>query len=79
MVNVSIHQAKTQLSKLLRLVEEGESVVIENRGRPVARLIRYHANEQTRDRVWGRDAGAVVIHTDFDAPLPDSLGAAFGL
>ena len=37
-MNVSVHGAKTQLSKLLDLVEDGESVVIERHGRPVAQL-----------------------------------------
>ena len=35
-MNVSVHGAKTQLSKLLDLVEDGEPVVIERHGRPVA-------------------------------------------
>ena len=38
-MNVSVHGAKTQLSKLLDLVEDGEPVVIERHGRPVAQLV----------------------------------------
>ena len=38
-MNVSIHRAKTQLSQLLDLVKDGESVVIERHGRPVAKLV----------------------------------------
>ena len=38
-MNVSVHGAKTQLSKLLDLVEDGEPVVIERHGRPVAELV----------------------------------------
>ena len=38
-MNVSVHGAKTQLSKLLDLVEGGEDVVIERHGRPVAQLV----------------------------------------
>ena len=38
-MNVSVHGAKTQLSKLLDLVEDGELVVIERHGRPVAQLV----------------------------------------
>ena len=36
----SVHQAKTQLSKLLDLLEQGEEVVIARHGKPVARLVR---------------------------------------
>jgi prevent-host-death family protein len=39
-MTVSVHAAKTQLSKLLDLIEEGEEVVIARHGRPVARLVR---------------------------------------
>lgn len=35
---VSIYEAKTQLSKLLELVANGETVTITNRGKPVATL-----------------------------------------
>jgi len=38
-VQVNVHEAKTQLSKLLELVEEGETVVIARHGRPVAELV----------------------------------------
>jgi len=34
-----VHQAKSQLSRLLELVEEGETVVIARHGQPVAELV----------------------------------------
>lgn len=37
---VNVHQAKTQLSRLLACVEDGEDVVLARRGEPVARLVR---------------------------------------
>jgi prevent-host-death family protein len=36
----SVHEAKTHLSRLLDLLEQGEAVVIERHGKPVARLVR---------------------------------------
>lgn len=42
-MTVSVHEAKTQLSKLLDLIEEGEEVVILRHGRPVAQLVRAAA------------------------------------
>ncbi|MPY86338.1 MAG: type II toxin-antitoxin system prevent-host-death family antitoxin [Luteitalea sp.] len=39
-VQVNIHEAKTQLSRLLELVEEGETVIIARHGKPVAELTR---------------------------------------
>jgi prevent-host-death family protein len=36
----SVHEAKTQFSKLLDLVESGEEVLIVRRGKPVAQLVQ---------------------------------------
>ncbi len=40
MVTVNVHEAKTNLSRLLAQVESGEEVVIARSGTPVARLVR---------------------------------------
>jgi prevent-host-death family protein len=37
-MEVTVHEAKSQLSKLLKLAESGETVIIVRRGIPVARL-----------------------------------------
>ena len=42
----SVHAAKTQLSKLLDLIEQGEEVVIARHGRPVARLVRANSSKK---------------------------------
>lgn len=39
MAMVNVHEAKTQLSRLLARVERGESVVIARKGKPIARLV----------------------------------------
>jgi prevent-host-death family protein len=39
-MQVNVHDAKTQLSRLLELVEQGESVTITRNGEPVAVLVR---------------------------------------
>ena len=39
MTTVNVHEAKTNLSRLLAQVEAGEEVVIARRGKPVARLV----------------------------------------
>ena len=38
-MQVNIHEAKTQLSRLLELVEQGETVIIARHGQPVAELV----------------------------------------
>jgi prevent-host-death family protein len=66
---VNVHEAKTNFSKLLKLVERGEEIVIARAGHPVARLIGL-AHAPT-DRTPGTARGLISIADDFDAPIPD--------
>ena len=71
---VNIHEAKTQLSKLLQRVAAGEEIVIARSGEPIARLVPIV--ERTR-RVFGHDAGRFEVPEDFDSPLPDAVLESF--
>ncbi len=75
MRSVNVHEAKTQLSKLLEEVEAGERVIIARAGEPVAVLSPYKA--AVRRRRLGLFAGQVTIGADFDE-LPADIAAAFG-
>jgi prevent-host-death family protein len=70
MIEVNIHEAKTQLSRLLARVASGEEVVIAKAGKPVARIVPIRRRKR---RVLGIDAGKFSVPDDFDAPLPDEL------
>jgi prevent-host-death family protein len=75
MVQVNMHEAKTRLSQLVELVEDGERVVIARDGTPVVELVRLdpaHVN-----RRGGQWKGKASIADDFDAPLPE-LEELFG-
>ena len=74
MIDVGVHEAKTNLSKLLRRVELGEEVIIRRGGEPIARIVPFAPTDR---RVLGEDAGVYVVPDDFDAPLPDELLDAF--
>ncbi len=63
---INIHEAKTQLSKLLSRVALGEEFTIANRGIPVAKLVPYTSSETKGDRQAGRLAGQIIISDDFD-------------
>ena len=71
MKNANIHEARTNLSKLIKLAMNGEEVIISNAGRPVARLVPFSTGSATR--VPGRDLGAVTIRGDFDDPLSKEI------
>lgn len=47
MVSMTVRDARLNLSKLLKLVERGEDVVIRNRTRPVARVTRVVAAQDS--------------------------------
>ncbi len=72
---VNVHEAKTNLSRLLSRVERGEEIVISRAGRPIARLLPFEPRGKTR--TLGADEGAVWIADDFDSPLPDEVLADF--
>jgi prevent-host-death family protein len=76
MTRVGMHEAKTNLSKLVVLVEAGEEVVIERRGRAVARLVAVEQPKRSRASLRGSMKG-IWIADDFDE-LPDDLGDALG-
>ena len=76
MTSVNVYEAKTNFSKLLQRIAEGEEIVIANRGVPVARLIPFSEKPQG-PRPLGIDKGRARIREDFDAPLPPDILAAF--
>jgi prevent-host-death family protein len=45
---MNVYEAKTQLSRLLDQVEQGEEVILARAGRPIARLVRYRAGHVPR-------------------------------
>ena len=73
MSTFNVREAKTQLSRLLKRVAEGEEVVIAKRGRPVAKLVPV----RSEPRRPGRLKGHFRLEADFDDPLPDEILGAF--
>jgi prevent-host-death family protein len=73
-MNVSVHGAKTQLSKLLDLVEDGESVVIERHGRPVAQLVPVR---KRRSSPLGAMRGQFTMTEGWERALSDEEAEAF--
>ena len=57
---VTIHEAKTQLSKLIAAVEAGEEVIIARRDKPVVRLVKEEAKRPKRVLGWGNPEGREV-------------------
>jgi prevent-host-death family protein len=75
MEKVNIHQAKTQLSRLVELAAGGEEVIIAKSGKPVARLVAYSPKGEARRP--GRLRGRIRMKKNFDQPLPKKILASF--
>jgi prevent-host-death family protein len=72
---VNIHQAKTQLSRLIELVAGGEEIIIAKSGKPIARLVPYVVKGAVRRP--GTMRGKIRIKKNFDALLPKKILASF--
>ncbi len=76
MQQFNVHEAKSNLSKLLDMALEGEEVIIARHGTPIATLTpvrRKHAK-----RVLGAGRGSVtILSKDWDKPMTDDEVDAF--
>lgn len=72
MYEATMHEAKTNLSALVKRAQSGEEVVITS-GRtkePVAKIIPIEKAKR-KGRAPGSFKGVFKIASDFDAPLPE--------
>jgi prevent-host-death family protein len=71
MVEVTVHQAKSNLSKLLRQVEKGEEVVICRGKEPIARIVTFVPSRILRPKVGELVALGVTWTEDCFTPVKD--------
>ena len=72
-MTVNIHEAKTNLSKLITLMEKGEEIIIDKAGKPIAKLERYTPSPKREpDKLKGK----VMFHEDFES-ADDEIRALF--
>jgi prevent-host-death family protein len=68
METITVHKAKTQLSKLIRKALEGEEIVIARGKEPVVKLVAIE--KQSGKRTPGAWKGKITIGPEFFEPLP---------
>jgi antitoxin (DNA-binding transcriptional repressor) of toxin-antitoxin stability system len=70
-----IGEAKTQLSKLVHMAEEGEEVVLRRGRKPVVRLVAIEPEDAVPKRKPGRMRGRGRVPDDFDE-WPEDIARA---
>jgi prevent-host-death family protein len=71
MQTYNIHDAKTQLSKLVEMAARGESFVIAKAGKPMVKVIALDTPESSQMKRFGFMNGQIKVPDDFN-----TMGAA---
>jgi prevent-host-death family protein len=70
---VSISEAQSELQGLLALARDGDEIIIEENGEPLARLVPIEKPKEQKKRIAGLGKGAVWMSDDFDDELPNEF------
>lgn len=76
MVRLNIHEAKTHLSRYLRLLEEGEVILLCRRNVPIAEIRPLRPGKR-KPRPIGVAKGEFEVPASFFEPLPEEILEAF--
>ncbi len=66
MTTANVHQAKSNLSKLLNAAAEGEDVIITRRGGKVTQFKLVPINNVTKPPLFGALKGKIIFAEDYD-------------
>jgi len=76
MIQLNIHDAKTNLSKYLKELTEDEPILLCKRNVPIAKIVGLKSRP-TKKRAIGLAKGDFIVPDDFFDPLPDDVLAGF--
>jgi prevent-host-death family protein len=74
---VNIHEAKTQLSRLVDQAAKGEPFIIAKAGKPLVKVSALDAPTSTQIRRLGFMAGQITVPDDFDTMGSSEIGKLF--
>jgi len=77
MQTVNIHEAKTQLSRLVKKAAEGEPFIIAKAGKPMVKVVAVDAPEAKPVKRVGFLAGQIKVPDDFDRMFEDEIAQMF--
>lgn len=76
MIKLNVHEAKTHLSRYLKLIEAGETILLCKHNVPIAE-IRPLPQVRTTPRPLGTAKGKVKVPSEFFESLPEDILRAF--
>jgi prevent-host-death family protein len=79
MLTVNIHEAKTQLSRLVDMAAEGEPFIIAKAGKPLVKVMRLNAPEPGQMKRLGFLSGLISVPEDFDEMGRKEIEQLFGV
>lgn len=77
MRTVNIHEAKTQLSRLVEEAAKGESFIIAKAGKPMVKVTALGAPEKKKIRRLGFLKGKISVPDDFDTMGSEEIERMF--
>lgn len=77
MRTINIHEAKTQLSRLVEEAAKGESFIIAKAGKPMVKVTAISAPEKKKTRRLGFLKGKVSVPDDFDTMCAEEIEHMF--
>lgn len=78
MKTVNIHEAKTQLSRLIEQATQGEPFIIAKAGKPLVKVMQLDAPSAGQVRRLGFMLGQIKVPVDFDQIGKAEIEALFG-
>lgn len=77
MQTVNIHEAKTNLSRLIALAGQGEPFIIAKAGKPLVKVVAINTSSGEQRRRLGFMKGAFKVPDDFDRMGGDAFADLF--
>ena len=79
MRTVNMHEAKTQLSRLVAQAAKGEGFIIARAGKPLVKVVPIDVADEALQRRLGFLSGEIAVPDDFDRMGQDEVEREFGI
>ncbi len=79
MLTINIHEAKTNLSRLVDAAAKGESFIIAKAGKPMVKVVALDYGGDSQPKRLGFLAGQISVPDDFDRMGSAEIATLFGV